>query len=1498
MANAFLEVFPTLQLNHEMKGLLSEATVTKVASNRNRDFIRVYFDNTRLIPKRDIWRLEEDMRQQLFPNQKMQIKLMEHYRLSSQYTAKTLLDTYKESMLCEIKEYSLLLYNIFRKAEIRFEEDMQMTLILEDTLIARESQDELIEVLDKIIRERCGIQTKFDIQFVEKKESHYKKNTDHQIDLEVESIVRRTAAAKSEHEQEHAEDEMLGAVAKENEADTSKAQSPKEQSAKVAKTKSTADVGSRQNGKKGGVKKREYGLKRSDNPDVFYGRDFDEEAVTIDTIQGEVGEVVIRGQIIDTDMRELRNGEKTIVKIVITDFTDTIAAKIFVKNEQRDELMEHLKKGNFIKIKGVTTMDKFDHEIGLSFLAGMKKIPDFTTPRLDNSMEKRVELHCHTKMSDMDGVSDVKDIIKRAKSWGHKAIAITDHGAVQAFTDAYHSVSPEDDFKVIYGVEAYLVDDLKEIITNSKNQSLDDSYVVFDLETTGFSPNTCKIIEIGAVKVENGTITERFSEFVNPQVPIPFKIEELTGIRDDMVMGAETIEEILPRFMEFCEGCVMIAHNAEFDMSFIRKNCMDLDIPCDHTVGDTVAMARILLPALHRFKLDTVAKALKISLENHHRAVDDAECTAHIFVKFIEMLKERHIETLNDLNSLGATSVDTVKKLPTHHAIILAQNEVGRINLYRLVSESHLTYYAKRPRIPKSLYLKYKEGLCIGSACEAGELYQAILNGRPQEEITRLVNFYDYLEIQPLGNNMFMLESDKAPVETIEELQEINRKICRLGEEFHKPVVATCDVHFLDPQDEVYRRIIMAGKGFKDSDDQAPLYLRTTEEMLAEFEYLGSEKAREVVITNPNKIAAMCERIEPVRPDKCPPVIENSDQMLRDICYNKAHEMYGEELPPIVQERLERELNSIISNGYAVMYIIAQKLVWKSNEDGYLVGSRGSVGSSFAATMSGITEVNPLRPHYYCKKCHYSDFDSKEVLAYAGRSGCDMPDKNCPVCGEPLTKDGFDIPFETFLGFKGNKEPDIDLNFSGDYQGKAHRYTEVIFGEGQTFRAGTIGTLADKTAFGYAKNYYEERGIAKRNCEIDRIVQGCVGIRRTTGQHPGGIIVLPVGEEIYSFTPVQHPANDMETDIITTHFDYHSIDHNLLKLDILGHDDPTMIRMLEDLTGIDAQQIPLDEPTVMSLFLNTSALGVEPEDLGGCPLGSLGIPEFGTDFVIQMLIDTKPQSFSDLIRISGLSHGTDVWLGNAQTLIEEGKATISTAICTRDDIMIYLIGMGLESELSFTIMESVRKGKGLKDEWIEEMKAHDVPDWYIWSCQKIKYMFPKAHAAAYVMMAWRIAYCKVYYPLAYYAAFFSIRATAFNYELMCQGKEKLNYFIKDYEKRKDTLTKKEQDTVKDMRIVQEMYARGFTFLPLDVYTAKARYFQIIDGKLMPALNTIEGLGDKAAEAIEDAAKQGAFLSKDDFRQRTKVSKTVIDLMSDLGLLEGLPETNQLSLFDF
>ena len=948
----------------------------------------------------------------------------------------------------------------------------------------------------------------------------------------------------------------------------------------------------------------------------------------------------------------------------------------------------------------------------------------------------------------------------------------------------------------------------------------------------------------------------------------------------------------------------MVAHNADFDMSFIKKNCQRLDIPCKPTIVDTVALARVLLPNLNRFKLDTVAKALGVSLENHHRAVDDAGCTAEIFVKFIEMLRERGMSTLDEVNAMGTSSVQNVQKMPTYHAIILATCDQGRTNLYKLISLAHIKYYHRRPRIPKSEFIRYRDGLLIGSACEAGELYRAILNGRPEEEISRLVNFYDYLEIQPLGNNAFLVRDEDSPVASNDDLIEINKKIVRLGEQFHKPVVATCDVHFLDPEDEIYRRIIMAGQGFKDADEQAPLFLRTTEEMLKEFAYLGSEKAEEVVITNTNRIADMCEKISPVRPDKCAPVIENSDQMLRDICYNKAHKMYGDPLPEIVQERLDRELNSIISNGYAVMYIIAQKLVWKSNEDGYLVGSRGSVGSSFVATMSGITEVNPLHAHYLCKHCQYSDFDSDLVKSFSGRSGCDMPDKLCPRCGKPLSKEGFDIPFETFLGFKGNKEPDIDLNFSGEYQSKAHKYTEVIFGEGQTFKAGTIGTLADKTAFGYVKNYYEERGVHKRNCEIDRIVLGCVGVRRTTGQHPGGIVVLPMGEQIYTFTPVQHPANDMTVDITTTHFDYHSIDHNLLKLDILGHDDPTMIRMLQDLTGVDPTQIPLDDKAVMSLFQDTSALGITPDDLVNCQLGALGIPEFGTDFAMGMLIDTQPKEFSDLVRIAGLSHGTDVWLGNAQTLIQEKKATISTAICTRDDIMIYLISMGLDSEESFKIMENVRKGivaKGKCDkwpEWKQDMIDHNVPDWYIWSCEKIKYMFPKAHAAAYVMMAWRIAYCKVFYPLAYYAAYFSIRATAFSYELMCQGKEKLEGYMHEYEKRKDELSKKEQDTYKDMRLVQEMYARGFEFLPLDIYKSEPHHFQIVDGKLLPALNTIDGLGDNAAVAIAEAAKDGIFLSKDDFRERTKVSKTTIELMSDLGLFGDMPESNQLSLFDF
>ena len=1403
MGKDFFEVFPTLNLPEDVRFLLKDVRVTKVATNSTRDFIRIYLFSTHLLQKKKIYELEYSIKHQLFDRSSIQVEILESYQLSGQYTPENLMNEYYESILLELEQRSAVERSMFEHADCEFEDGV-LNLKLQNSIVAEGKKDSIVNLLLEVFNNRFHVPLSVKVGYLPPKKKSALEFNDLLLQAEVDEIIERNEALRKEKQKKAGESENGGN------------DSGKEKSPPVPKMPKEKRFGKEM---KKPIMRRDF--RKSDDPNMIYGRDFDDTPIELSQVVGEMGEITIRGKVISFDTREIRN-EKTILMFAVTDFTDTITVKMFARNDQLPDLLGDIKKGSFLKVKGITTIDKFDGELTIGSVTGIRKIHDFTVSRKDLYPEKRVELHCHTKMSDMDGVSEVNDIVKRAHDWGHKAIAITDHGVVQAFPDANHfiqSLDKEDPFKIIYGVEAYLVDDLTEIAPGAGSQSLDGTYVVFDLETTGFSPIQDKIIEIGAVKVERGVITERFSTFVNPKIPIPFKITQLTSITDDMVVDAETIDVVLPKFLDFIGDAVLVAHNAGFDVSFIEQNCRYQEIEREFISLDTVALARVLLPTLSKYKLNVVAKALNISLENHHRAVDDAGATAEIFVRFVEMLKEREIDTLKELNQFGSMNPDAIRKLPSHHAVILAKNETGRVNLYRLVSMSHLQYFSRMPRIPKSEFLRYREGLIIGSACEAGELFQAVLNGKSEEQIAKLVDFYDYLEIQPIGNNRFMIASDRVSnVRSEEDLRDLNRKIVRLGEKFQKPVVATCDVHFLDPEDEVYRRIIMAGKGFTDADEQAPLYLHTTEEMMEEFSYLGTAKAHEVVIENPNKIADMIEKISPVRPDKCPPVIDNSDQQLRDICYKKAHEMYGENLPDVVTERLERELHSIISNGFAVMYIIAQKLVWKSNEDGYLVGSRGSVGSSFVATMAGITEVNPLSPHYYCPHCHYSDFDSEEVRAFAGGCGWDMKDKDCPVCGHPLIKDGFDIPFETFLGFKGNKEPDIDLNFSGDYQSNAHKYTEVIFGKGQTFRAGTIGTLADKTAFGFVKNYYEERGSRKRNCEIDRIVQGCTGIRRSTGQHPGGIIVLPHGEDINSFTPVQHPANDMTTDIITTHFDYHSIDHNLLKLDILGHDDPTMIKTLEELINsdameneydgkehvFDARDIPLDDPDVMSLFANTSALGITPEDIDGCPVGCLGIPEFGTDFVIQMVVDTKPKTLSDLIRISGLSHGTDVWLNNAQTLILEGKATISTAICTRDDIMTYLINKGMDSELSFTIMEKVRKGKGLTPEFEKSMKEAGVPDWYIWSCKKIKYMFPKAHAAAYVMMAYRIAYCKVNYPLAYYAAYFGIRADAFSYEIMCQGKETLNYYYREYKSRQDHISKKEQDTMKAMKIVQEM----------------------------------------------------------------------------------------------
>ncbi len=1517
--NKFFEVFNTLKVPEEIGVYLTDTEVTRVSKTSTNSLARVYLSSERLISKQVIYKAEDALKKQIFRMKNMDVRIIDRYRLSKQYTPVKIMEIYYDSILFELEKYWTLEYNLLKNSQWEFDGEHCLVLTLEDGFLSRTYADTLADYFKKIFLNRFGFEIDVIYKYAKKEGSHYELENEHKLNLRVAQIEKNMRAAQAagdgvnEDSSKTAFSKGTSTSSKSENAASSATKSNDGVVQEKSRQSSFGDKNRTQFGQKGS--QNEYYKKKPSNPDVLYGRDFDEEPMPIEQVDSALGEIVIAGMIRKVDEREIRN-ERTILMFDLTDFTDTITVKMFIANAQLPEVKEYIKKGNFIKVKGVAALDRYDQEISITSVWGIRKSQDNREVRNDLSLHKRVELHCHTKMSDMDGVSSVSDIIKQAIRWGHKGIAITDHGVVQAFTDAYHTMEDlkgkykkkgeELDFKIIYGVEAYLVDDTRQIVINSMGQNFNDTFVVFDLETTGFSAEVDRIIEIGAIKIKNGEIVDNFSKFVNPKIPIPFRIEKLTGINDSMVMEAEPIEKILPEFLEFCGDAVMVAHNAGFDTSFIINNAERLGIKYDPTIMDTVLLAQFVIPNLHNYKLDTLCKHLAVSLENHHRAVDDAQATAYIYLKMVKMLEERDIFDLDKLNEAGKLDDEAIKKLHQYHCIILASSEQGRINLYRLISASHLQYFSRFPKIPKSLVNKYREGLIIGSACEAGELFRAMVNGRSEAEIARIVSFYDYLEVQPIGNNRFMIEKDDYYVKNEEDLRDLNRRIIALGEKFSKPVVATCDVHFLNPEDEIYRRIIMAGKGFDDADNQAPLYLHTTEEMLHEFDYLGSDKAYEIVVENTNKILNMCEDIIPVRPDKRPPVIENSDQMLRTICENRALELYGNPLPEIVKERLDRELNSIISNGYSVMYIIAQKLVWKSNDDGYLVGSRGSVGSSFAATMAGITEVNPLSPHYLCPKCYYNEFDSEDVKKFAGGAGCDMPDKICPRCGHKLNKMGFDIPFETFLGFKGNKEPDIDLNFSNEYQSKAHSFTEVIFGKGQTFKAGTIGTVAEKTAYGYVFNYFKDksekegRPIVKRRCEIERIAEGCVDIRRTTGQHPGGIVVLPIGDEIHSFTPVQHPANDCTTSIVTTHFDYHSIDHNLLKLDILGHLDPTMIRMLQDLTGIDPLEIPLDSKEVMSLFKDTSALGITPADIGGCKLGALGIPEFGTDFAMQMLIDTKPQYFSDLVRIAGLSHGTDVWLGNAQVLLKEGKATISTAICTRDDIMIYLIQKGIESETAFTIMEKVRKGKGLTEEQETIMREHDVPDWYIWSCKKIKYMFPKAHAAAYVMMAWRVAYCKVFYPLAYYCAYFSIRANAFDYEKMAMGRDKLEYFIDDYKNKKSlgTITNTEEDELKDMRIVQEMYARGYDFIPIDIYKAKARSFQIIDGKIMPSFKVIDKVGEVAGEGIEIAARAGEFLSKDDLRARAKVGQTVIDKLNDLGLLGSMADSNQLSLFDF
>ncbi|PAB61230.1 PolC-type DNA polymerase III [Anaeromicrobium sediminis] len=1201
-------------------------------------------------------------------------------------------------------------------------------------------------------------------------------------------------------------------------------------------------------------------------------------------ITDESGMVVVKGELIDVEIRELKSG-KFLFNMSITDYKGTIGVKLFVKKEDKEGTEALFKKGQFYKVRGEARYDTFSKEVIVMARDVMRSIP--IDIREDFEKEKRVELHAHTQMSSMDGVVSASALVSRAAKWGHKAIAITDHGVVQAFPEAM-SAAKKNNIKVLYGVEGYLADDGEPIVVNPNNLDLDQTFIVFDIETTGLSSKNDKITEIGAVKIKDGEVIDSFNELINPQKPIPSKIVELTGITNEMVRNKPTIEEILPKFMEFIEDYPVVAHNASFDTSFIIENCERINKEFNNPILDTLKLSKILLPKLKRYRLNVVAKELGIKLVNHHRAVDDAKATGEIFIKFLDMLKEKDINRLDEINKLYSDLVD-VKKLDTYHIVILVKNYKGLKNLYKIISEAHMKNFYKRPRITKSMLSSMREGLIIGTACEAGELYKAILSNKSEKEIEEIAKYYDYLEIQPICNNTFLIE--KGLVADEEELKDINIKIVNLGEKLNKPVVGTGDVHFLDPKDEVYRRILMAGQGFSDADKQTPLYFKTTEEMLDEFSYLGKDMAKEVVITNTNKIADMVESILPIPDGTFPPIIEGSDEDLRNMCYEKAKRIYGDPIPDIVIKRLDRELNSIISNGYAVMYIISQKLVTKSLEDGYLVGSRGSVGSSFVATMSDITEVNPLPPHYVCPKCKHSEFITDGSIG----SGADLPDKNCPKCESVYIKDGHEIPFEVFLGFEGDKEPDIDLNFAGEYQPTAHKYTEELFGEGHVYRAGTIGTIAEKTAYGFVKKYHDEREKIVNFREIDRLSKGCTGVKRTTGQHPGGVMVVPHYKDVFDFSPIQYPANDSSSGVITMHFDYHSISGRILKLDILGHDVPTIIRMLHDITGIDPTHVDLGDKETISIFTSPKALKIQDEEFK-CEVGSLGVPEFGTKFVRQMLVDTQPTTFAELVRISGLSHGTDVWLNNAQDLVRQNIAQLKDVISTRDDIMNYLILKGLPPKSAFKIMENVRKGKGLSEDDEEMMIDNKVPNWYIESCKKIKYMFPKAHAVAYVMMSFRLAYFKVHHPLAFYATYFTIKASDFDAELVSKGKETIREKIKELENMPNNLTQKEKDLLTVLEVVDEMYSRGFDFKRVDIYKSHYSKFQIEDEKLLPPLIALQGVGENAAKSIYECKDDGEFISMEDLRTRAKVTKTVIETLRIHGCLKGLPETNQLSLF--
>ena len=1237
----------------------------------------------------------------------------------------------------------------------------------------------------------------------------------------------------------------------------------------------------------GQEKKQQYKAGGIDEGNLFGRGKIKEPLTKITELSADSGKVTIEGDVLNVTSKEIKSG-KTLLMFDIYDGSSTINVKTFIRPNEVNQVFDNVSKAKRMKLEGVAQYDPFSKELVVmaNVAVGLPGKPK----REDLCDEKRVELHLHTKMSAMDAVNSASEMIATAARWGHKAIAITDHGVVQAFPEA-HQAAKANNIKVIYGTECYLVSDKTPSVYGSNTDiNIDTTYVVLDLETTGTSCINDKITEIGMVKFKNGEIIDTYETFVNPQISIPEEIVQITGISDDMVKDAPTIEQVMPSVINFIQEFPLVAHNASFDIGFLRYNAQPLGYQIDNVVIDTLQLARDLFPEYKRFKLGKIAENLGIKVDVAHRALDDVKTLVKVFDIMINRLKEKDVKTIGDIDKIFKDNFN-IKNAETYHAILLVKNYTGLKNLYKLVSYAHVDYFYKKPRIPISLLKKHKEGILLGSACEQGQVYKAILNNKPMDEIVNIVSEYDYLEIMPDGNNSFMIRN--GIVKDLEQLHDINRTIIKLGKQCNKLIVATGDAHFLNPEDEVYRRILMFGQGFTDSDIQPPLYFKTTDEMLKDFSYLGEDEAREYVITNTNLIADMCEEIQPVPDGTYPPRIPGAEEEIETIAYGKAKDIYGDPLPEIVKARLEKELNSIIKNGFSVMYIIAQKLVAKSNSDGYLVGSRGSVGSSFAATMTGITEVNPLPPHYVCPKCKHSDFEVEGV-----KCGFDLPDKQCPKCGTKYNKNGIDIPFETFLGFDGDKAPDIDLNFSGEYQNKAHRYTQELFGKDNVYKAGTIGTMQDKTAYGFVKKYFEEKNIYVSSPEINRIAKGCVGVKRTTGQHPGGMIVIPDYKDVFDFCPVQYPADDDGggDNFKTTHFDFHSIHDNVLKLDILGHDDPTMIKMLEDLTKINIYDVPLDDKDTMSLFTSTEALGVTPEQINST-VGSFAVPEFGTKFVRQMLVDTKPKTFEELLRISGLSHGTDVWLNNAQDLILNNIAPLSETICTRDDIMLYLIKQGLEPKMSFKIMESVRKGKGLTEEMEQAMREKDVPDWYIMSCKKIKYMFPKAHAAAYVTMAFKIAWFKVHKPKAFYTAYFTVRADDFDANIMIKGKEIVKNKIKEYEMQGNNLSVKDKNVLTILEVVNEMYERGINFLPITLKDSHSTKFRVESEGIRPPLNALPGLGTVAAEGIYNTVKEATKeLTVEDLRLKAKIGKSIIEILENEGCLDGMMKTNQYSFF--